>query len=285
MTTPALLNTEGQTGPVTDPSTPAASAPTPHDRRIGRRDLTEWRSRPGQRLEERHRSVARRMGARRALVTTLAVGGGIAVAATAGAAYIYDGVTGRDGIQSLDRPALERAKRLRSPLADGVAATIAHVFGPVAMPALTLGSAAAFAIRDRRASPVTVLLAAGAGSLAMTLLGKDLIKRNRPRRRDAIPPFETSPSFPSGHTLNTTTIIGTLAYLLALRQERTAPQVAIIGGAAGTAATVGLSRVLLGAHWFTDVAVGWVTGAGWLSMIITSHRLYLSTQDDDSVDE
>ncbi|PZE69283.1 phosphatidic acid phosphatase [Curtobacterium sp. MCPF17_018] len=256
-----------------------------HDRQIGRRDVTQWRSRTGRRLASGHQSVAQRVGARRALVATLTVGGGIAVAATAGAAWIYDGVTGRDGIASLDRPALARAKAMRSPVINGAAAAIAHVFGPVAMPALTVGAAVVFALRDRRASPVALLVAAGAGSLSMTLLGKDLIKRNRPHRRDAIPPFERSPSFPSGHTLNTTTILGVLAYLLALRQERNGPQVAVISAAAGATLTVGLSRVLLGAHWFTDVAVGWVIGAGWLSMIITSHRLYLSTQDDDTVPE
>ncbi|WP_423919348.1 phosphatase PAP2 family protein [Frigoribacterium sp. 2-23] len=255
------------------------------ERRIGARDLTEWRSKAGQRLVSRHKTVARKVGARRALVATLAVGGGIAVAATAGAAWIYDGVTGKDGVETLDRPALDRAKRLRSPVANGTAAVISRVFGPIAMPALTVGAAIAFGVRDRRATPVTLLVAAGAGSLAMTLAGKRLIKRNRPSRREAIPPYEKSPSFPSGHTLNTTTILGVLAYLLALRQERNGPQVAIVGTAAGTAGVVGLSRVLLGAHWFTDVAVGWVTGTGWLSLIITSHRLYLSTQDDDDIAE
>jgi undecaprenyl-diphosphatase len=35
--------------------------------------------------------------------------------------------------------------------------------------------------------------------------------------------------------------------------------------------------VLLGAHWFTDVLVGWTTGTGWLGLVITSHRLYLTS--------
>jgi undecaprenyl-diphosphatase len=107
-----------------------------------------------------------------------------------------------------------------------------------------------------------------------------MIRRNRPHHRDAIPPFEKSPSFPSGHTLNATTILGTLAYLIALRQQKNLPQALTIGAAGGTAVTVGLSRVLLGAHWFTDVAVGWTTGAGWLALIITSHRLYLTSTSD-----
>jgi membrane-associated phospholipid phosphatase len=252
--------------------TTTRTGPTPPDRRIGRRDLTEWRTPAGQRLASQHREVAKRVGARRALVGTLSVGGGVVAAATVGAAYIYDGVTGRDGIGSLDRPVLERAKALRSPVVNRTAAALAHVFGPVAMPLLTVGAAVAFGVRDRRANPVTLIVATGAGSLIMTLVGKKLIARNRPPRDEAIPPFEKSPSFPSGHTLNTTTILGVLAYL-------------VVGGAAAAAVTVGLSRVLLGAHWFTDVAVGWVTGTGWLSLVITSHRLYLSAQDDDEVDE
>jgi membrane-associated phospholipid phosphatase len=267
------------------PARPPAAGGSRADRRIGPRDLTEWRTPAGRRLASQHREVAKRVGARRALVATLAVGGSVLAVATVGAAYIYDGVTDRDGIGRLDRPALEKAKALRSPVVNGAAATLAHVFGPIAMPALTVGAAVAFGVRDRRANPVTLIVAAGAGSLAMTLIGKKLIARNRPPRHEAIPPFEKSPSFPSGHTLNTTTILGVLAYLVALRQEKNGPQVAVIGGAAAAAVTVGLSRVLLGAHWFTDVAVGWVTGTGWLSLIITSHRLYLSAQDDDEIGE
>jgi undecaprenyl-diphosphatase len=249
------------------------------DRKVGSYDLTRWRSKAGQRLAARHHVLAGRIGAHGALVTTLAIGGGIAVAASFGASLIYDGVTSRNGIESLDGPALALGKKLRSPVTDAAAAGSARVFGPVGMPILALGAAGALAARERRATPVTLMTAAGVGSLAMTLAGKNIIHRNRPPRRDAIPPYEKSPSFPSGHTLNATTVLGTAVYLLALQNKKTAPQAALIAGAAGTAVTVGLSRVLLGAHWFTDVAVGWTTGAGWLSMIITSHRLYLTTQN------
>ena len=41
--------------------------------------------------------------------------------------------------------------------------------------------------------------------------------------------------------------------------------------------------MLLGAHWFTDVAVGWITSAGWLSLLITTHRLYLTTVNRPAV--
>jgi membrane-associated phospholipid phosphatase len=44
------------------------------------------------------------------------------------------------------------------------------------------------------------------------------------------------------------------------------------------AATMGLSRVYLGHHWLTDVLGAWALGAAWLSLVITAHRLYLTTR-------
>ncbi|GGF15977.1 phosphatase PAP2 family protein [Subtercola lobariae] len=249
-----------------------------YQRYVGHRDVTEWRSAPGRRLRKRQQQLAERFGARRTLVVTLIAGGTVATLMTFLAALTYDAVTDRDGIASLDKPALRRAKRLRSPALDTAAAGIAYVFGPIGMPAMTIASAAALSARHKQISPAVLLTAAGAGSLIMTVRGKGIVHRNRPRRRDAVPPYETSPSFPSGHTLNATTIAGTLAYLIALSQKRQLPQAAVIGGAGVVVTGVGLSRVLLGAHWLTDVMFGWLSGTGWLALVVTSHRLYLSSK-------
>ncbi|MGT2427384.1 phosphatase PAP2 family protein [Amnibacterium kyonggiense] len=245
---------------------------------VGGRDVTRWTSPAGRRFARLHTRLAERIGAHRALLLTLGIGGGVAVGASWGAARIYDAVAGADGIADLDRPILHRAMRLRSRGLDLAAGAIAEVFGPVGMPVLAAGSATALAVSRRQLSPATVTVAAGAGSLFMTLAGKDVIHRHRPPHRDAVRPFEHSPSFPSGHTLNATVVSGTLAYLLVLRQRSGRAQTATIAAAAGTAATIGLSRVLLGAHWFTDVVVGWTLGTGWLAVVVTSHRLYLTSR-------
>ena len=245
---------------------------------VGRQDVTSWSTPAGRELAHLHRRLSDLLGEHGALIASLSIGGAISIATAYSASRIFDSVSGSTGIQSLDKPILAAAKRLRSPALDATAASIARVFGPIGMPALTLGAAVILSQRRKTRAPLTLLVAAGTGSLLMTLSGKGMIRRNRPGRSDAIAPYESSPSFPSGHTLNATTIAGTLAYLLVLEQEKQVPQAAIIAAGAGTATAVGLSRVLLGAHWFTDVLVGWTTGTGWLGLVITSHRLYLTTK-------
>nr|WP_269449954.1 phosphatase PAP2 family protein [Auraticoccus cholistanensis] len=136
----------------------------------------------------------------------------------------------------------------------------------------------ALAVRRRSWTPVILITAAAAGSLLMTVAGKDLVGRARPPLADAVPPFEHSPSFPSGHSLNALVVAGVVAYLLVLRQRTRRARVLTVTAAALFALTIGLSRVFLGHHWFTDVLAAWILGVGWLAVVVTAHRLYLTTR-------
>jgi undecaprenyl-diphosphatase len=177
---------------------------------------------------------------------------------------------------------LHRAMRARNAVTTGTSAAIAHGFGPVGMPLLAVASGAALALRRRDPAPLAVVVATGLGSLLMTIGGKDVVERHRPARHDAVAPFEHSPSFPSGHTLNATAVTGALAYLLMLEQRSVPAQIGTAVAAAATAGTVGMSRVLLGAHWFTDVLTGWAAGTGWLALVVTADRLRLTVDRRDA---
>ena len=122
------------------------------------------------------------------------------------------------------------------------------------------------------------MVIAVAGSLTLTTVGKNLVGRARPPLEDAVPPYEYAFSFPSGHALNSTVIAGIVAYLLVRRLKTRRAKVLTVVIAAAWAIAMGLSRVFLGHHWLTDVAVAWLIGGAWLAVLITAHQLFLATR-------
>ena len=248
------------------------------DRRVGRVDLTRWDTAPGRAAAGSFTGLGRRVGAHPALALTLVVGIGVAFVLAFLVARVYDAVTERDGIAALDTPILQAAIGLRSPPLDAFAAGVAYLFGPVGMPLMAVAAILVLSLRRRSWTPVILIVAAGVGSLLMTVAGKDVIGRHRPLHRFAVPPFESSPSFPSGHTLNATVIAGVVAYLIFLRRRTIAARIVVVVVPVLIAVGVGLTRVLLGAHWFTDVVAGWLLGGVWLALVVTAHRLYLTAR-------
>jgi len=247
-----------------------------HDRHIGDLDLTHWYTPLGRGLERLVRAIARRVGPNLTLVLSLAIGMIAVITLTALAAEVYDAVTEADGVAGLDHPLLAYALTLRSPALDAAVTSYTDIAGVVGMPVLAVAIMLMLALRRRSWTPVILILAAGTGSLLMTIAGKELIGRNRPELADAVPPYEYSPSFPSGHSLNAIVIAGIVAYLLILRQRSKRARTLTITIALLFALTIGLSRVYLGHHWFTDVLAAWALGAAWLALVITAHRLYLT---------
>ena len=94
-------------------------------------------------------------------------------------------------------------------------------------------------------------------------LVKLMIARLRP---DEMPQLaETfSASFPSGHAANSTITYCAIALLLAPGRRWA------LGLALALAAVIGLSRLLLGVHWPSDVVGGWALGLLWT---LALHRL------------
>jgi undecaprenyl-diphosphatase len=80
-------------------------------------------------------------------------------------------------------------------------------------------------------------------------------------------PVDSSFSFPSGHTLNSTVFFVTLAGLLWVGLRSYLARTALAVVAVVMSAGIGLSRVYLGYHWATDVLAGWTVAVTWLALV------------------
>lgn len=100
------------------------------------------------------------------------------------------------------------------------------------------------------------------GEVLLTNGIKEVLDRVRPEFN---PIAETlGPSFPSGHSAGAAAFWGAVAVLMS-RGRLPNERAVIFGLAAGIAAGVACSRVMIGVHWFSDVVAGVLFGWAWLS--------------------
>ena len=112
------------------------------------------------------------------------------------------------------RQVLDWAISARTPSNEFWIAAFTNLGRTVPMVVLGVALTCAIYLRWRRRTAWVLMLVAAAGSICFTLVGKPAFARTRPPLGDAVPPYEDSFSFPSGHTLNSTVVAGMLAYLV-----------------------------------------------------------------------
>jgi len=254
--------------------------PVPDDERIGDRDLAEWRTRAGRGFVELVVRLVTLLGrvwrwslANLALVITMLVGGALVLGATLLASEVYEEVVDSEGVASLDQPVLDAAVSTRSTTTEEWVTRFTDLGGTIGMPVIAVVLVTVLAVKRRSWLPVVLMGIAAAGSVLITVLGKDLAGRVRPPMSLAVPPLETSPSFPSGHTLNATVVLGVLAYLVMLGRRHLRSKLLVGSVVVVFVVAMGLSRVWLGHHWLTDVIAGWLVGLAWLGTVVTGHRV------------
>ena len=127
---------------------------------------------------------------------------------------------------------------------------------------------------------LTLLLAAGKtrearfllwsalGCSVLNLLLKLLFQRARPHVEPAyLLPRPGSLSFPSGHTMGSAGVLGSLAVVVRVLRPRRAVWLSIAVLSALTILGVALSRIYLGAHYPSDVLGGLFAAASWISAV------------------
>lgn len=124
---------------------------------------------------------------------------------------------------------------------------------------------AVFVRRRRSYRPLAQLAAAVVSSILLYDVVKAVVYRARPPVAVRLVHVSGS-SFPSGHATVSVAVWGAIALVFASgRRVRTK---VLLGAAAGMISlVVGVSRLYLGVHWFTDVVGGFALGAATLSCI------------------
>lgn len=148
--------------------------------------------------------------------------------------------------------------------AEVTVAQVVTVLGSLPGLVVLTGALVVLVLRDRRVGrrPSAAALVAGTVALgyAASVVLKGLVGRARPPLVDQVAPAALDPSFPSGHALSTTVLLGMALLLCASRttgrRRRLITQTLLIAAWV----LVGASRVVLGYHWPSDVIGGWVIG-------------------------
>lgn len=222
------------------------------------------------------RRLRDRLGPYGALLTTTGIGAAVFVALLVGSAEVYGAVADSDGVSGLDQPILDQALQVRTPASAAAVTFFTNLGDTEWMVVFVLLLAALMFWRWRRRTVLVLTTITMVGSLIFTAVGKNLVGRNRPPLEFAVPPYEYAPSFPSGHTLNSTAFAAISAYLAIWLARSTWVRVVAPVLAVAWAGAMGLSRIYLGHHWFTDVAFGWLFALAWVALIVTVHRVLLS---------
>jgi len=120
---------------------------------------------------------------------------------------------------------------------------------------------------DRRWGLVLVWLGSQWLSRELVSWSKEQFARDRPGFPDT-PMLAGGWAFPSGHAVGAVVTFEMLAYFLLRQMERGWIRGALIGILAVLAFAIGLSRIMLGVHWFTDVLGGFLLGTAYIALWI-----------------
>ena len=119
-----------------------------------------------------------------------------------------------------------------------------------------------------------------AGGAVLNQLLKELFSRPRPSFAEPLL-SESSYSFPSGHAMLSLIAYGMLAYFAVLVLRTWRARTAVVFGIALFVVLIGVSRMYLGVHYFSDVLAGFAVGGMWLSALITGMETIRRRRDDE----
>lgn len=134
------------------------------------------------------------------------------------------------------------------------ARAVTRLGDPAARAVIMLAAMIWLAMHKQSRGAVALAVTVGIGAAAVALL-KEMFARARP----AVSPhldLVDSYAYPSGHAANSALILIAAALLIGGRRRYS------LAAAGALTFAIGLTRVMLGVHWFSDVLGGWLIGTG-----------------------
>jgi undecaprenyl-diphosphatase len=224
------------------------------------------------RFRERHPRLARFIAARfvrgEYLGLHLTVGFLLSLAALWLFAGVTEDVVHHDPLTRFDLTLTTMFRAHATPLGDRIFSIVSALGSPVAMAIVGAGGALLLLVR-RNWLVLAAWVAAFGGAGLLTIVLKNLIQRPRPVGAEEFV-FGTTYSFPSGHALGSLVGYGMLAYVIGSSWAETSrARLRLVIATAVLVIAIGLSRLYLGVHYFSDVVAGYAVGVLWLSVCIS----------------
>ena len=223
-------------------------------------------------FRKRHPRTAKFIAARFArgeyLGLHLTVGFIISLAALWLFAAVTEDVVTHDPLTNFDLALTTWIRAHTTPLGDRIFTAVSLIGSPISMAAVGMIGAVIIVVR-RKWLELAAWVAGfmGAGVLAYIL--KIVIQRPRPVGATAFLHGDSF-SFPSGHALGSLVGYGMLAYVIGSNWVTTARgRFRLVIGTAVLVVAIGISRLYLGVHYFSDVVGGYAVGVLWLSVCIS----------------
>jgi undecaprenyl-diphosphatase len=241
-----------------------------------REALTERVSRYWTLFRERHPGLAKFMTARFAREEYLGLHLTIGFVLSLAALWIFAGITEdviqHDPLTRFDLTLTTWIRAHATPFGDRIFVVVSALGAPGAMAAIG-GVGIVVLVLRRKWLVFTAWVAAFAGAGLLTLVLKNLIQRPRPVGATTFL-YGMSFSFPSGHALGSLVGYGMLAYVIGSTWMQSLKGRVRLGIATAVLVlAIGISRLYLGVHYFSDVVAGYAVGILWLSVCISGIQL------------
>ena len=200
-------------------------------------------------------------------------------------AGVLDNLIEQDDIFVIDRPVLDALASIRTPWLTTLMTWVTNAFGPVILPILVAVGCAIWAGVTRRWRDPVLLVGAMVVSTGIAAVVKLIVARPRPPETlQVVPGFETSFSFPSGHTTGAATLVLVVSFLLWRHRTSWRALAGWLVASAFIILLVGGTRLYLGYHFATDVIAGACLGLTTLGLVVAASR-WLEWRDESRARE